>query len=187
MSELKTEEQIENAKTVWNSLKNCVRLVREKKYFGAVKETGSLLKLLYDKFLKGKKCNIKGIRVPYTAIAIVAVLAGWAVLPDADVQKDEPAAAAEKKDANTYNKDDIKVYSLQKCKDDTAVCGLLENGREKAVSHVKISVSFHDSKGSAVYEGGADAQDVAPMSRTKFIIPSSEEFAYFVLDDVTVE
>lgn len=187
MSEFKTEEQIKNAKTVWTSFKTCFRLIREKKYFGAVKEVCSLLKLLYDKFLKGRKCNIKGIRVPYTAIAIVAVLAGWAVLPDTDVPEEETVAETEKKDTNTYNKDDIKVYAMQKCKDDTAVCGLLENGREEAVSHVKISVTFRDRKGVAVYEGVADAQDVAPMGRIKFNIPSSEEFDYFVLTDVTVE
>lgn len=188
-SEQNIDKQLDEIKTIWGSLKNCLNLVREKKYLGAIKEAIALLRLLYQKSLKGKYVNIKGIRVSYTALTIIALVFAWIALPSSDVKEvtSKTEAASSKEDTNVYNKNDIKVYNLQKCNDNGAVCGLLENGSENDIAGISVSVAFHDRDGNVVYMGEAVARDVKTMSRIKFTIPSAQPFDYFVLSKVTIE
>jgi len=191
MEEQNINEQINNVKTIWNTVKNCFSLIRKKEYPGAIKEVFVLLKLLYGKLLKGKYANIHGVKVSYTTITIVAVILGWMVLPDEkntpkieDIQEE---ISQDNNNKNTYDKNGVKVYSLQKCNDGNAVCGLLENGNDNDIAYIGITISFYNNDGDAVYEGKAEADGVKSMSRIKFNIPSAQPFDYFMLSQVIVK
>lgn len=187
--ELNPESLLEKAKTVG-------ALVKEKKYFRAVKEIFVLLIAVYKKYIKGKYVSVKGKKVPLIAVILVVLAGGWAAIPSdntAAVEDKAPVAeeakkaedVKEKEDANTYDKDGVKVYGLVKC--ENAICGYLENDSENDISRILISVTFNDKSGAVIYEGGAEATAMVAKSRSRFQIPADGEFYSFHLTDVTVE
>lgn len=187
--ELNPESLLEKAKTVG-------ALVKEKKYFRAVKEIFVLLIAVYKKYIKGKYVSVKGKKVPLIAVILVVLAGGWAAIPSdnaAAVEDKAPVAeeakkaedVKEKEDANTYDKDGVKVYGLVKC--ENAICGYLENDSENDISRILISVTFNDKSGAVIYEGGAEATAMVAKSRSRFQIPADGEFDSFHLTDVTVE
>lgn len=187
--ELNPESLLEKAKTV-------VALVKEKKYFRAVKEIFVLLIAVYKKYIKGKYVYVKGKKVPLIAVILVVMAGGWAAIPSdntAAVEDKAPVAeeakkaedVKEKEDANTYDKDGVKVYGLVKC--ENAICGYLENDSENDISRILISVTFNDKSGAVIYEGGVEATAMVAKSRSRFQIPADGEFDSFHLTDVTVE
>lgn len=186
-----------SAENLLEKVKNIGMLLKNKKYFKAIKEIFILLFAAYKKYIKGRYLEIKGKKVPLIAIIIIALAGSFAVLPS-----DETAAPAdnnskvaeettkaadtkEKEDANTYDKDGVKVYGLVKC--DNAICGYLENDSENDISRILISVTFNDKSGAVIYEGGAEATAMVAKSRSRFTIPATDEFESFHLTDVTVE
>lgn len=187
--ELNPESLLEKAKTVG-------ALVKEKKYFRAVKEIFVLLIAVYKKYIKGKYVSVKGKKVPLIAVILVVLAGGWAAIPSdntAAVEDKAPVAeeakkaedVKEKEDANTYDKDGVKVYGLVKC--ENAICGYLENDSENDISRILISVTFNDKSGAVIYEGGVEATAMVAKSRSRFQIPTDGEFDSFHLTDVTVE
>lgn len=177
-------------------VKSMFQLLKEKKYFAFLKAFLIALWGLYGKYLKGKYVTVKGKKVPLTAI-IVAVIGFWAVLPSSSEEKavvtEEPKKEAfveqEQKaveaDANSYDKDGLKIYGFEKC--EQAICGMMENSSDKTFGRVIISVTFNDRQKNVVAEGSIDAKDVKPMTRTKLKISSEVDFYSFTLSDVTVE
>lgn len=170
---------------VTESAEHIMEQVKEHDYVNAGKESLSLGKTLYQKFLKGKSVEIKGKKIPLTFI--LCVVAGlYAVFPSSNkTDTTNQTQETEKTDPNSYSKDGVKVYNMRKC--DNAVCGILENENTTPINRILISLTYHDQTGAVVYEGGAEITDITERSRMQMTIPSEVEFAYFKLIDVTVE
>ena len=161
------------------------QLLKEKRYFAFFK---SLLKLLwkaYGKYIKGKSVTIKGKKISLTSL-IVAALCTYAIIPSSEKeQKSEDLPELTEAQENTYDKDGLKIYGLERC--NQAICGILENVSDKTFSRVIISVTFDDRQKNVLDEGAIDAQNIVPGYKAKLNIPSGVDFYSFTLTDVTVE
>ena len=187
----------EDAESVISGVKTLGTLIKEKKYFRALKEFFVIFYTIYKKHIKGKYIEFKGKKVPMAAVLLVVLAGGFAVAPSGNENADKPTSAQEqteqkdnsnikeKEDMNTYNQDGVKVYGLVKC--DEAVCGYVENDSDNDISRILISLTFHDKTGAVVYEGGAEATAMVAKSRSRLKITTEGDFDYFVLSDVTVE
>lgn len=187
----------EDAESVISGVKTLGTLIKEKKYFRALKEFFVVFYTIYKKHIKGKYIEFKGKKVPMAAVLLVVLAGGFAVAPSGNENADKPTSAQEqteqkdnsnikeKEDMNTYNQDGVKVYGLVKC--DEAVCGYVENDSDNDISRILISLTFHDKTGAVVYEGGAEATAMVAKSRSRLKITTEGDFDYFVLSDVTVE
>ncbi|MBO6280960.1 MAG: hypothetical protein J6N49_00365 [Alphaproteobacteria bacterium] len=186
-----SEEDIETPKTeqsALQSVQNTINYAKNKQTKEAAKEVYSLCKNLYIKYLKGQYVEVKGKKIPRTAIFITAVVLLFLILPGgSDNERALPPASASSQEkaaqvSNLYDKDGIKVYDLVKC--EQAACGLLENGTQKSFEKITINMDFHDAKGNVIYSGGIDASEVGAMSRIKIKIPCEIDFSYFELKEV---
>lgn len=187
----------EDAESVISGVKTLGTLIKEKKYFRALKEFFVIFYAIYKKHIKGKYIEFKGKKVPMAAVLLVVLAGGFAVAPSGNENADKPTSAQEqtekkdnsnikeKEDMNTYNQDGVKVYGLVKCGE--AVCGYVENDSDNDISRILISLTFHDKTGAVVYEGGAEATAMVAKSRSRLKITTESDFDYFVLSDVTVE
>lgn len=187
----------EDAESVISGVKTLGTLIKEKKYFRALKEFFVIFYAIYKKHIKGKYIEFKGKKVPMAAVLLVVLAGGFAVAPSGNENADKPTSAQEqteqkdnsnikeKEDMNTYNQDGVKVYGLVKCGE--AVCGYVENDSDNDISRILISLTFHDKTGAVVYEGGAEATAMVAKSRSRLKITTEGDFDYFVLSDVTVE
>lgn len=187
----------EDAESVISGVKTLGTLIKEKKYFRALKEFFVVFYVIYKKHIKGKYIEFKGKKVPMAAVLLVVLAGGFAVAPSGNENADKPTSAQEqteqkdnsnikeKEDMNTYNQDGVKVYGLVKCGE--AVCGYVENDSDNDISRILISLTFHDKTGAVVYEGGAEATAMVAKSRSRLKITTEGDFDYFVLSDVTVE
>lgn len=187
----------EDAESVISGVKTLGTLIKEKKYFRALKEFFVVFYAIYKKHIKGKYIEFKGKKVPMAAVLLVVLAGGFAVAPSGNENADKPTSAQEqtekkdnsnikeKEDMNTYNQDGVKVYGLVKCGE--AVCGYVENDSDNDISRILISLTFHDKTGAVVYEGGAEATAMVAKSRSRLKITTEGDFDYFVLSDVTVE
>lgn len=187
----------EDAESVINDVKTLETLIKEKKYFRALKEFFVVFYAIYKKHIKGKYIEFKGKKVPMAAVLLVVLAGGFAVAPSGNESTDKTTAAQEqieqksdsdvkeKEDKNTYNQDGVKVYGLIKCGE--AVCGYVENDSDNDISRILISLTFHDKTGAVIYEGGAEATAMVAKSRSRLKISTEGDFDYFVLSDVTVE
>ncbi len=187
----------EDAESVISGVKTLGTLIKEKKYFRALKEFFVVFYTIYKKHIKGKYIEFKGKKVPMAAVLLVVLAGGFAVAPSGNENADKPTSAQEqteqkdnsnikeKEDMNTYNQDGVKVYGLVKCGE--AVCGYVENDSDNDISRILISLTFHDKTGAVVYEGGAEATAMVAKSRSRLKITTEGDFDYFVLSDVTVE
>lgn len=169
-------------------------LLKERKYFAALRRCFGFVWQLYKKYIKGKFITVKGKKIPLTAI-IVALFGLYIIFPSSE---EKTAADTPENDgfieqtqesiehqANTYDKDGLKIYNFEKC--GQGICGLMENSSDKTFSRVIISVTFDDRQRNVLAEGNIDAQNIKPMTRTKLKITSDVEFYSFTLTDVTVE
>lgn len=187
------KEVAQNAKSVWESFKKIFALLKERKLFAAFKESFRFLKLIYDNHLKGKYVTIRGKRVPRTLLAVIALFLLYTALPSCEQKSsgEESIAKADnvKKDANTYDKDGLKIYDLHKCEKDgiVGVCGIIENYGDNNFKYVKVELTFHSEEGRIVYEGSVEASDVVPHARSKMNVPCSVKFSYFKLKVVETE
>jgi len=175
-------------------VKELAGLIKNKNYGDASRKAAGLSKALYDKHLKGKYVEVKGKKIPLTAIVVAGVFLFFYIIwpssepvkpaptPKATITREVSKAESPKADENTYDKEGLKVYELSKC--EQAVCGKVENSGENTFKSVVISVSFFDDKGELIYEGGVEATDVAPNSRMNLNIPTEGEFATFKLKEV---
>lgn len=187
----------EDAESVISGVKTLGTLIKDKKYFRALKEFFVVFYTIYKKHIKGKYIEFKGKKVPMAAVLLVVLAGGFAVAPSGNENADKPTSAQEqteqkdnsnikeKEDMNTYNQDGVKVYGLVKCGE--AVCGYVENDSDNDISRILISLTFHDKTGAVVYEGGAEATAMVAKSRSRLKITTEGDFDYFVLSDVTVE
>ena len=187
----------EDAESVINDVKTLGTLIKEKKYFRALKEFLVVFYAIYKKHIRGKYIEFKGKKVPMAAVLLVVLAGGFAVVPSGNEKADKPTDAQEqveqkidsnvkeKEDKNTYNQDGVKVYGLIKCGE--AVCGYVENDSDNDISRILISLTFHDKTGAVIYEGGAEATAMVAKSRSRLKITAEGDFDYFVLSDVTVE
>ena len=187
----------EDAESVLNEIKTLGTLIKEKKYFRAVKESFVVFYTIYKKHIKGKYIEFKGKKVPMAVVLLIVLAGGVAVTPSGSENTDKAVAAQEqaeqnsasnikeKEDMNTYNQDGVKVYGLVKCGE--AVCGYVENDSDDDISRILISITFHDKNGAVIYEGGAEATAMVAKSRSRLKIATEGDFDYFVLNDVTVE
>ena len=187
----------EDAESVISGVKTLGTLIKEKKYFRALKEFFVIFYTIYKKHIKGKYIEFKGKKVPMAAVLLVVLAGGFAVAPSGNENANKPTSAQEqteqkdnsnikeKEDMNTYNQDGVKVYGLVKCGE--AVCGYVENDSDNDISRILISLTFHDKTGAVVYEGGAEATAMVAKSRSRLKITTEGDFDYFVLSDVTVE
>lgn len=185
------KEDIKDISTVATTALECVKrtiaLLRERRYFAALKEAFNVLRALYKTHLKGKYFIVKGKKIPRTAVAITAVILLYMFYPSAD--KPQKLSLSEQteiqEEMNNYAQDGVKIYDLRKC--DNAVCGYLENANESPIKKINIEITFHDQTGTVVYRGGVEAEDIKPMSRNKLNIPSEVPFSYMKLSEVNVE
>ncbi len=174
-------EIINSVKQVATSIKNIAVQIKNRKYLAAVKEVFHLTKDIYGKTLKGRYIKVKGKNIPLTAV-VVGLLFVYILVPSSENPLETNNTVYEE---NTYDKDGIKVYNLNKC--ENAVCGTVENLSENIVPHIIVSIEFQDEDGAGIYVGNADASDNKPRSRIKFSIPAEENFASFKLLNVKVE
>jgi len=182
-----SEEIIEtpkSEKSAMQSVKDTIACAKNKQYKEVIKEVYYLFRNLYVKYLKGQYIEVRGNKIPRTAVFVVAIILVFCIMPGGNSGKVLPMSAAEKaaQASNLYDKDGIKVYDLVKC--EQAACGLLENGTQKSFEKITIHMDFHDARGNVIYEGGIDASEVGAMSRIKIKIPCEVEFAYFELKEV---
>lgn len=185
-------EITEKGQCIWESLKKIFSLLKERKFFAALKESFSFLYLLYKKYLKGQYVTIKGKKIPRTLIACFAVIILYGLTPSNNTNTPKEAEpvqnVAPKKEANVFDENGLKVYELRKCEteDTIGACGILENYSEENFDNVKVSIIFYAPDGTAVYEGGIEATNVDAKNRFKISIPCPEEFAYFKLEKVVL-
>ena len=172
----------ESSQTIFQNIVACIKYLKNRQYKMAVREIFTCLKNIYLKHLKGKYVVVRGKKIPRTAIAVVAMclLVSLCCCPNNDSSLSESYTA----EANTYDKNGIRVYDLRKC--NQAVCGFLENATQESYAKITIFLNFHNETGEVVYEGGVDASEVGPMSRIKVKVPSKLDFAYFKLVKVKV-
>ena len=169
-------------------------LLKERKYFAFFKGCLGGTWQLYKKYIKGKFVTVKGHKISFTAI-IIAVLAFYLIIPSSNNEAKTDTTANDgfleqdqesvEQEANTYDKDGLKIYNFEKC--NQGICGLMENSSDKTFNRVIISVTFDDRQRNVLAEGNIDAKNVKPMTRTKLNIHSDVEFYSFTLSDVTVE
>ncbi len=167
---------------------NILTLIKDKKYFSALKAFIKLSITNYRQHIKGKYVNVKGKRIPVALLLAVLLALGWFAIPsdDNDTQTNNQQEETVKKEAlNTFEGNGVKVYGLSKC--DNAVCGIMENIGQSNIARIVISMTFHDNVGNVIYEGGAEATSIVAQTRSRFKIPAEGEFEYFTLTDVLVE
>ena len=175
----------ETAKTAFQSIKSILSSLKNRKFLAAGKECLTCGKNLYVKRIKGKYIEIRGKKIPLTAVIIV-VLLGLFVMQSGEKPKEIPLTETVEKDTtNVFDKDGIKVYNMRKC--DQAACGLLENKTNEPFAKITVTVTFHNPQGNPIYEAYAQISDFPEMERKLIKIPCEEEFAYFKLKDVVVE
>ncbi|MBR3501563.1 MAG: FxLYD domain-containing protein [Alphaproteobacteria bacterium] len=175
-------------------VKELAGLIKDKNYGDASRKAAGLSKALYDKHLKGKYVEVRGKKIPLTAVVVAGVFLFFYIIwpssepvkpapaPKAEVTQIAPKAETPKADENTYDKDGLKISELSKC--EQGVCGKVENSGENTFKSVVISISFFDDKGELIYEGGVEAADVAPNTKMNLNIPTEGEFATFKLKEV---
>lgn len=187
------QEIAEKGKTVWDSCKKVFVLLKERKWFGALKESFVFLKLIYINHLKGKYIIVKGKKIPRTLVAVLALFIIYIALPSQEERLTGELPLSEaaniKNDSNIFDKNGLKVYDLRKCESEESigVCGFIENHGNKNFAKVTVTINFHGPDGTIVYEGGVEATDVEAHTRMKMNAPCTEEFAYFKLKDVKLE
>lgn len=175
----------ETAKTTFQSIKSILSALKNRKFMAAGKECWACSKNVYAKRLKGKYVEVRGKKIPLTAIVIVILLGLFAV-QSGEKPKEMPLTETAAKDqTNVYAQDGIKVYDMRKC--DQAACGLLENETNEPIAQITVTVTFHNPQGNPIYESSIEVKDFQEMARIKFNIPCEEDFAYFKLKDVIVQ
>lgn len=175
----------ETAKTTFQSIKSILSALKNRKFITAGKECWACGKNVYGKRLKGKYVEVRGKKIPLTAIVVV-ILLGLYVMSSGEKPKEMPLTeTASREQTNVFNQDGIKVYDMRKC--DQAACGLLENETNEPIAKIIITVTFHNPQGNPIYESSVEANDFQEMARIKFNIPCEEDFAYFKLKDVIVQ
>ena len=192
MSEI--NDNIETPTNAFEHFKNIFKMLRLKQYKDSIREVWAfikavfiLLKRLYVKYLKGQYVVVKGKRIPRTALAILCVFLLYLISPMScvfDTSSEAEETEVAQADPNTYNKDGLKVYEMRKC--DIAACGILEYRGQQDIEKLRISVTFFNPAGQPIYEGSAEALQLAPNSRMEFTIPCDEDFGYFKLKDVEI-
>lgn len=177
-------DTLETAKTTMDYAKNVLTLLKQGKYLRACRELFGFFKSVYVLHIKGKYIEVKGKKIPMTAVVIAVAAVLYFMVPNSRMSGE--LALSEKADIapNTYDKNGIRVYDMRKC--NYAACGYLENATDKDYERIRITVIFHNQTGQAVFKGTADALQVAPRTRVEFDIPCSEEFAYFKLKNVVI-
>ena len=178
------KEAVETAKTTMTYLKNIFALLKERKYFAALREVLGFCKSVYVNNIKGKYIELKGKKIPMGAVVLVLLAGIYFITPSTMPSGELSLSEKANIEPNTYDKNGIRVYNMRKC--NYAACGVLENGSENDFERIRIKVIFHNQTGKAVFRGTADALQVAPRTRIEFEIPCSEEFAYFKLKDVVI-
>lgn len=175
----------ETAKTTFQSIKSVLSALKNRKFITAGKECWYCGKNLYAGHLKGKYVEVRGKKIPMTAIVII-VLLGLFIMSSGEKTKEMPLTeTAAREQTNIYHQDGIKVYDMRKC--DQAACGLLENETNEPFAKITIAVTFHNPQGAPIYESSIEANDFQEMARIKFKVPCEEDFAYFKLKDVIVQ
>jgi hypothetical protein len=177
------------AKTVLESVKRIFSLLSSRHYWAAIKEFFNLADLTYTNHLKGKFVTIKGHQIPLTTLILAALLIIYWIYPQSDDSDQFPAAQTISKaemqmQANYFNGDGVIIDKMHKC--DEAVCGVLENTKDKEVKELTIPVAFFDQEGILVFESRIQATNVPPHKATDFQIPSDVPFDYFKLGVVIV-
>lgn len=176
-------DTIEPALKTWDCFKNILSLIKRGKFLSALYAFWPLSKTFYANNLKGRYVEVKGRKIPLTAIVIAALLILYCfVSPYQSTTSTE--SGKEYIVNNAYEKDGLRVYDLKKC--NTSACGYIENGTEKHYEHIKVKLIFYGPTGKSVAEGTADAWEMAPRTRAEFTVPCSEEFAYPKLIDVLI-
>lgn len=162
-------------------------LLKEKRYFSFTKELLKSIYRIYKVTLKGKHIKVAGKNIPLTLVLVVALFVAYLCVPQ-NAPKPQPEenkpSIVEKQLPNTYEKDGIRVYDFKRC--ERGVCGLLENTTQETIARIIISLNFTDKSGNVLSEGGADPENIEPMTRSHIIIPTDIDFDKFVLTDVTV-
>lgn len=179
-----TTQTNETTQSTWEHCKNFCSLLKQKKFWAALREFFNIFKSFYLNHLKGKYLNIGGHKIPMTAILLV-VLIGIYYAIHASFGANSASGKSYIAD-NTYDKDGLKVYDLKNCSNNMAACGLVENGSEKNYERIRVKLVFYDRPGKPIAVGIADALEMAPRTRVQFQIPCEDEFAYFKLDDVLI-
>lgn len=175
----------EAAKTTFQSIKSICTDLKDRKFMAAGKECWSCGKNVYTKNLKGKYVEVRGKKIPLTAIVIV-ILLGLFMMSSNENPKELPLTeTASAEQVNVFQQDGVKVYDMRKC--DQAACGLLENETNEIISKIAITVTFYNQQGEPIYESMVEANDFQEMARIKFNIPCEEDFSYFKLKDVSVQ
>ena len=170
-------------KSTWEYCKSFCNLLKERKIWPACREFYNIFKSFYLNHLKGKYLNVKGYKIPFTAIAILILIGAYYAAPSGFFGKNSASDKAQI-ESGMYDKDGLRVYDLKKC--NMAACGLVENGSENSFERIRIKVVFYTHTGQAIAVGIADTLEMAPRTRVQFQIPCSDEFAYFKLDDVQI-
>lgn len=175
-------KSLEISKKIFTRTKSVVSYVL-KQTWKFLQKSYTFMKNAYIKYLKGQYIEIKGKRIPRTAIAILCVILLYLIIPfscSSDSDKSSPNTDSET--AQVYEKGGIKVYNIRKC--DNAACGVLEYRGEEDIEKIRLTVGFFDQTGQEIYEGYAETQQLAPNVRINFTIPSKIEFAYSKLKNV---
>ena len=176
-------DTIEETLKTWNYCKNFFSLLKQGKFGPAVRELWPLSKAFYTNNLKGKYVEVKGRKIPLTAVLIVVLFGLYFVFsPSGGAEVEESGKAYIVN--NAYEKDGLRVYDLKKC--NASACGYIENGTNNHYEHIKVKLVFYGPTGKSVAEGTADAWEMAPRTRAEFTVPCSEEFAYPKLIDVLI-
>lgn len=175
-------------KTIFQSLKNIARLIKQKKWLDAGKEIWICCKNLYTGHIKGRYINVKGKHIPMGIIItlLVVVLTLFVCLFSEDVAPVAPDVTEQKTaDVNTYDKDGIKIYGMETCGE--AACGTLENQGQQTMEEIVITVKFYAEDGIAVCKSTATATTVVPTMKASFSVPCEIDFSTFKLTDVVVK
>jgi hypothetical protein len=174
-------EPIEEAKSTLDYCKSVVSLLKERKFFAAIRETFGLFKAGYVNHLKGKYVEVKGHKIPMTGILVVALLILYCLFsgPAGDPTSGKAWIAD-----NIYDRDGLRISGIKKC--DSSACGTIENNSERKFNHIRVHLVFRNQAGQDIAEGTANALKVAPGSSATFEIPCEEDFAYAILDDVLI-
>ncbi len=176
-------ETIEQTLKTWDYCKNVFRLLSQGKFGSALYELWPLSKTFYKNNLKGKYVEVKGRKIPLTAVLVAALAIMYCFSTpgeNSDADKSGKAYIVN----NAYEKDGLRVYDLKKC--NASACGYIENGTDKHFEHIKVKLVFYGPTGKSVAEGTADAWEMNPRTRAEFTVPCSEEFAYPKLIDVLI-
>ena len=170
-------------KSTWEYCKSFCGLLKERKIWPACREFYNIFRSFYLNRLKGKYVNVRGRKIPLTAILVVVLIGAYYVMPS-NIFGGNGASHKAQIESNTYDKDGLRVYDLKKC--NMGACGLVENGSENSFERIRVKIIFYTHTGQPIAVGIADALEMAPRTRVQFQIPCSDEFAYFKLDDVLI-